>query len=98
MRENDFVALLIDLFKTFDYIKHPLLFAKLFVSLLSINMIFSFLSNQTHLTKINECFSERSRRENNVSQGSILDPLLFNIDLIILMKLPHILAQVTPKE
>ena len=38
------------------------------------------------------------RRENNVSQGSILDPLLFNIDLIILIKLPHILAQVTPKE
>ena len=64
---------------------HPLLISKLYnygVSLLSISMIFSYFSNQTHRTKINECFSERSIIEHGVPQGSILDRLLFNIDLI----------------
>ena len=84
-RGNEFGALLTDLFKAFDCINHPLLIAKLHsyrVLLLSINMIFSYLSNRTHWTKINECFSERSRIEHGVPQGSILGPLLFNIDLI----------------
>ena len=71
-------------------------------------MIFSYLNNRTHRTKINECFSERSRIEHGVPQGSILGPLLFNIDLIdlfyeceesnMLMTLPNILAQGTPKQ
>ena len=84
-RDNEFGALLTNLSKAFDYINHPLLFEKLYnygVSPLSINMIFSHLSNRTHRTKINECFSERSRIEHGVPQGSILGPLLFNIDLI----------------
>ena len=98
MRENEFVALITDLSKTFDCINHSFLIAKLFVSLLFINMIFSFLNNQRHLTTINECFNERSRIENDVSQGSILCPLLFNIDLIIVIKLSHIFAQVTPRQ
>ena len=79
---NEFGALLTDLSKVFDCINYP---AKLYnyeVSPLSINMIFSYLSNRTHRTKINECFSERSRIEHGVPQGSILGPLLFNIDLI----------------
>ena len=54
------------------------------MSPLSINMIFSYLNNQTHRTKINECFSERYRIEHGVPQGSILG-LLFNIDLIDLL-------------
>ena len=84
-RGYEFGALLTDLSKAFDCINHPLLIAKLYnygVSPLSINMIFSYLNNRTHRTKINECFLERSRIEHGVAQGSILGPLLFNIDLI----------------
>ena len=45
-------------------------------------MIFSYLSHRTHRTKIKECFSDISRIECGVPQGSISGPLLFNIDLI----------------
>ena len=48
-RGNEFVALLTDLSKAFDYLNHPLLIAKLYnygASSLFINMIFSYLSNQ----------------------------------------------------
>ena len=45
-------------------------------------MISSYLDDRTNQTKINECFSKRSRIEYGVPQGSILGPLLFNIDLI----------------
>ena len=41
------------------------------MSSLSINMIFSYLSNQAHRTKINECFSERSTIKHGVAQGSV---------------------------
>ena len=74
-------------------------------------MIFSYLNNRTHRTKINECSSERSRIEYDVPQGSILGPLPFNIDLIdffceceertllvMLMTVPHILAQGTSRQ
>ena len=56
-RENKFDALLTDLSKAFDCINHPLLIARMYsygVSPLSINMIFSYLSNRTHRTKIKE--------------------------------------------
>ena len=68
-RGNEFGALLIDLSKEFDCINHPLLNAKLNnygVSPLPNNMIFSYLSNRTYRTKINECFSERSKIEQGV--------------------------------
>ena len=57
----EFGALLTDLSKAFDCINHPLLIAKLYnygVSPLSINLIFSYLNNRTHRTKINNCFNE----------------------------------------
>ena len=71
-RGIEFGALLTDLSKAFDYGVSPL----------SISMIFSYLSNRTHRTKINECFSERSRTEHGVPQGSVLGHLPVNIDLI----------------
>ena len=84
-RGYEFGALLTDLSKAFDCINRPLLIAKLYnygVSPLSINMTFSYLSNRTHQTKTNECFSERSRKQHGVPQGSSLGSLIFNIDLI----------------
>ena len=45
-------------------------------------MIFSYMGNWTHRTKIKECLGERSRIKHGVQQGSILGPLLFNINLI----------------
>ena len=111
---TDFCALLTEVSKAFDCINNPLLIAKLYnygVSLFSTNMSFSYLSNQTHHTKINEYFSERPRIENCAPQSSILDPLLFNIDLIDLFyefeeinnasyayDIPHILVHVTRKQ
>ena len=55
------------------------------MSPLSIDMFFSYLSNWTHRTKINEYFSESFRIEQGVRKGSILGLLLFNIDLIDLL-------------
>ena len=48
-------------------------------------MTFSYLSNGLHRTKIKGCFSDRSRTEHDVSQGSIFGPLVFDIDLINLL-------------
>ena len=55
-RGYEFGALLIDLSKAFDCINYPLLIAKLYnyeVLTLSNNMIFSYLNNRSHQTKIN---------------------------------------------
>ena len=82
---HEFGALLTDLSKAFDCIDHKLLIAKLYsygISLSSINLLSSYLSNRTQRIKINDCFSLRNEIEYGVPQGSILGPLLFNIDLI----------------
>ena len=74
-RRNEFGAFLTELSKAFDCINHSLLIAKLNnygVSPMSIKIIFSYLSNRTHRTKINEYFSERSRVEHGVPQDSVL--------------------------
>ena len=55
-RGNKFGALLTDLSAAFNCISDPFFIAKLYtygVPPLSLNMIFSYLSNQTHRTKIN---------------------------------------------
>ena len=78
-------ALLTDLWKAFDCIDHKLLIAKLYeygVVSSALNIISSYLKHRTQRTKINDCFSTRSNIEYGVPQGSILGPLLFNINMI----------------
>ena len=85
---NEFGALLTDLSKAFDCIDHKLLIAKLFcygVSPSALNLIHSYLSNRTQRIKINNSFSRRSSIESGFPQASVLDPLLFNIDLTDLL-------------
>ena len=82
---NQFGALLTDLSKAFDCIDHKLLIAKLSeygVLSSALNVISSYLKHRTQRTKINDCFSTRSNIEYGVPQGSILGPLLFNINMI----------------
>ena len=60
---NAFGALLTGLSKAFDWIDHTLLIAKLSafgVSLLSLKLLYSYLSNRTQQIKINESFSDRT--------------------------------------
>ena len=72
-RGNQFGALLTDLSKAFDCYG---------VSSSALNVISSYLKHRTQRTKINDCFSTRSNIEYGVPQGSILGPLLFNINVI----------------
>ena len=85
-KRNQFGVLLTNLLKAFDCIDHKLLIAKLYeydVSSSALNIISSYLKHRTQRTKINYCFSTRSNIEYGVPQGSILLPLLFNINLIV---------------
>ena len=82
-RGNQFGALLTDLSKAFDCTDHKLLIAKLSeysISSSVLNVISSYLKHRTKQTKINDCFSTRLNIEYGVPQGSILGPLLFNIN------------------
>ena len=82
-RENQFGTLLTSLSRAFDCIDHKLLIARLSkygVSSSALNVISSYLKHRTQGTKINDCFSTRSNIEYGVPQGSILGPLLFNIN------------------
>ena len=85
VRGNQFGALSTELSKAFDCIDHKILIAKLseYCVLSSpLNVISSYLKHKTQRTKINDCFSTRSNIEYGVPQGSILGPLLFNINMI----------------
>ena len=55
------------------------------VSPWSLDLIFSYLSYGTQRVKIKTSYSNKSNIEYGVIQGSILGPLLINIDLIDLL-------------
>ena len=70
-----------DLSKAFGIINHDLLISKLHAcdfDKSSLKLLFSYLNNRWHRTKINQNFSSWEELLQAVAQGSILGPLLFN--------------------
>ena len=75
-------AVLMDLSKAFDCLPHILLLAKLKSYGFSDNAIefmYSYLDKRVQRVKINSDFSDWMETKQGVPQGSILNPLLFNI-------------------
>ena len=75
-------ALHTDLSKTFNFILHDLLIAKLGAygfDYILLQMLQSYLSNRKKRTKINDTYSKYCEILFGVPQGPILRPLLFNI-------------------
>ena len=75
-------ALFLDLSKAFDTINHDLLLTKLKVYEFSLNaqkLMLSYLSNRKKQIQINNKFSSESTEIARVPQGSIEEPLIFNL-------------------
>ena len=81
--KNQYVAaVLMDLSKAFDCLPHDILLDKLSaygMSTDSVSLLESYLSNRKQQIKINGILSSWSDIQKGVPQGSILDPLLFNV-------------------
>ena len=85
---EEFGAFFTDVSKAFDWIDHKLLITKLSlygVTPKSLNLIFSYLSSRAQGVRINSSYSRKSDIKNGVPQGSVLGPLLLNIDPIDLL-------------
>ena len=75
-------ALLTDLSKAFDCTVHDFLIAKLEAygfSYEALKVMYNYLTDRKHRTKVNDSFSDFIDFLLDVPQGSILGPLLFNI-------------------
>ena len=85
-------TVLTDLSKAFDFLKHDLLIAKLHAfgfDYKSFRVMQAYLNNRVQVTKVDSCYSEILDIIFGVPQGSILDSLLFNINIIDLFLIEH---------
>ena len=81
-------AVLTNLSKAFDCLKHDLLIACGFDYKFP-RVMYAYLNNRVQATKVGFCYSETLDIIFGVSQGSILGPLLFNINIIDLFLIEH---------
>ena len=80
-----FKALLTELSKAFDCLPHNLLAAKLSAYGFDNNstkFLFDYVTNSNQRTKIGQVYSSCEKITSGITQGSILGPLIFNIDFI----------------